>query len=418
MVNIENMFSNMINAATRLYVICLVVGLGALLSGMFFLGNGPYKTFTYATLVVPSAFFMIFNWRQVLSEYTQGAVIWVFISLLFIALSALWSTGTIDIITAIRRCILYWVSGFGVFYLYHFHRSLFTSVLIIAGAVSALMTLLLMIDYYFLIDNSVSTRFMLGTMDYFDLYQGRGYGALYNPLLFSHLLVFYLVMAVMFLSSGWVLSRIQCVLLAVSSIIFIVALLASQTRMALGLFTFICAYSVIWHYKLKGAIVVALALISIVALVLTAGESLLERGLSYRWDIWKEVLTQVSERPYLGFGYGTDVVVSPKGINKTWYDSHNIYLTILYYSGYVGLSFVLVAFVLLYRESSDLSNNRYIFNLWLIVLIFGGFTDGDGLLSRPSVHWFNLVMPFLLMIAMIRSEKIAQCQRLKSIAIS
>jgi O-antigen ligase len=347
------------------------------------------------------------NWRLVLSDYTQGAVIWVFMSLLFIALSALWSAGAIDIITAIRRCILYWVSGFGVFYLYHFHRSLFTSVFIIASAVSALMTLLWLIDYYFLIDNSVSIRFMSSTMDYFDLYQGHGYGALYNPLLFSHLLVFYLVAALTFLSSGWVLSRIQCVLLAVSSIIFIVALLASQTRMALGLFTFICAYSVIWHYKLKGAIVVAVTLIVIVALVLTAGESLLERGMSYRWDIWKEMFIQVSERPYLGFGYGTDVVVSPKGINKTWYDSHNIYLAILYYSGYLGLSFVLVAFFLLYRESKYLSTSRYIFNLWLIVLVFGGFTDGDGLLSRPSVHWFNLVIPCLLMISIIRSEKLS-----------
>lgn len=409
------MWSNINSNAVKLYVACLATGITCLLTGMFFLGSGPYKTLIYGTFVVPSVFFMMLNWRQVLSEYTQGAVRWVFIALLFIAMSTIWSTGDIDFSSAIRRCILYWISGYGIFYLYHYYRSLLVSVIVTASALAALMTLLWMIDYYFLMEQPFRWRFMgqsMGqSMDYFDLYQGRGYGALHNPLLFSHLLLFYLVATLMLFASGWRLSNIQKSLLALSSIVFIFALLASQTRMALGLLIFVCGYSVIWRYKFKGVIVVAIALVIIAALLMTVGESLIERGLSHRLDIWGVVLSQLAERPLLGYGYGSDIVVSPAGINKTWYDTHNIYLAILYYSGYLGLLLVLLAFTLLYRESKSLGSSRYIFNLWFIVLIFGGFTDGDGLLSRPSEHWFNLVLPCLLMIAIIRSAKLNEMTR-------
>lgn len=400
------MWSNINSNAVKLYVACLAAGITCLLTGMFFLGSGPYKTLVYGSFVVPTALFMLFNWRQVLCEYTQGAACWVFIALVFVAFSALWSSGDIDFSKAIRRCILYWVSGFGIFYLYHYYRSLFVSVLVFASVIAAFMTLLWMIDYYFIVDQVIGQRFMNGKMDYFDLYQGRGYGALHNPLLFSHLLVCYLVVAIMLFASGWFLSSVQKRLLVVTSTVFVIALLASQTRMALGLFAFVCAYSLIWRYKFKGIVIVAVALAIITVLVMTVGESLLERGLSYRLDIWKAVLAQLAERPLLGFGYGTDVVISPGGIGYTWYDTHNIYLAILYYSGYLGLSLVILAFAFLYRESKSLGESRYLFNLWFIVLIFGGFTDGDGLLSRPSEHWFNLVLPCLLMIAIIRSAKL------------
>lgn len=402
------MYSNINSIALKVYIASLVVGFSIVLSGMFFLSSGPYKTFIYGSLVVPTAFFMMFHWRQVLFDYTRGATLWVFLAFLFIALSALWANGDINLTRAVRRCILYWISGFGIFYLYHYHRSLFVSTLVFSAFVAAIMTLLWLIDYYFLIDHPVGLRFMSRATDYFDIYSGSGYGALYNPLLFSHLLVLYLVVTLMLFASGWTLSQRQKSALVFSSSIFVVALLASQTRMALGLFTFICAYSLIWRYKLQGVVIVAVALIVIAALVLTVGDTLLERGLSYRLDIWSAMIAQVAERPLLGYGYGTDVVVSPAGVGHTWYDTHNIYLAILYYSGYIGLSFILLAFAMLFRESKKLSSGRYIFNLWMIVLVLGGLTDGDGLLSRPSEHWFNLVLPCLLMIAIIRSDALAR----------
>lgn len=409
------MYSNINGIALKVYTSCLVVGFCIVLSGMFFLGSGPYKTFIYASLVVPTAFFMMFNWRQVVRDYTRGATLWVFLAFLFIALSSLWASGDIDLIRAVRRCILYWVSGFGIFYLYHHQRALFISSLIISSLVAAIMTLLWLVDYYFFFDHSLDRRFMSSTMDYFDLYSGLGYGALHNPLLFSHLLVLYLVLSLMLFASGWALSLRGKTVLIFSSSIFVVALLASQTRMALGLFTFICAYSLIWRYKLKGVIIVCVALVIIAALVLTVGDTLLERGLSYRLDIWSAMIAQVAERPLLGYGYGTDVVVSPTGVGHTWYDTHNIYLAILYYSGYIGLSLILLAFAMLFRESKKLSSGRYLFNLWMIVLVFSGFTDGDGLLSRPSEHWFNLVLPCLLMIAIVRSDALNRASELKPI---
>lgn len=409
------MYSNLNITALNIYITSLVIGFCIVLSGMFFLGSGPYKTFIYGSFVVPTAFFIMLNWRQIVFDYTRGAVLWVFLALLFTALSALWGSGDVDIVKAIRRCLLYWVSGFGIFYLYHYQRKLFVAALVLSGFISSVMTLLWLVDYYYLIDHQLGQRFMSKTMDYFDLYSGRGYGALYNPLLFSHLLVFNLVVALMLFASDWPLSRIQKVLLIVSSSVFIVALLASQTRMALGLFSFICAYSLVWHYKLKGLAIVVAGFVSMVVLLLTVGDALLERGLSYRLDIWSAMIAQVAERPLLGYGYGTDVVVSPKGVGHTWYDTHNIYLAILYYSGYIGLSLILLAFAMLFRESKKLSSGRYLFNLWMIILVFGGFTDGDGLLSRPSEHWFNLVLPCLLMIAIVRSDALNRASELKPV---
>lgn len=400
------MIKNLNERSRQFYTGIIAVGLFVVLCGMFFVDRGPYKTLVYDFLVIPAGIYSLFNFRKMLADYARGAMLFVFAALLFISLSSLWGSGDFTLSAAVRRWMLYWISGYALFYLYHYHLELFLKVLIVSSAVAALVTIFWMWDYYFVIDYPIGHRFMSGTMDSFDFYRGQGYGAIFNPLLFSHVLQFYLVAILILLSSAWSLTYAHKVTLIFSAIIFLLALAVSQTRMALGLFYLICAYSVIWRYRMKGALMVIGSLVVLVLFLLSYGAFLLERGSSYRFDIWYAIIIQTMENPWLGYGFGSDVVVSPKGVDHTWYDTHNIYLSVLYYSGYAGLLLLLASFINLYRESRGLLCSRYAFNLWLIVLVFGGFTDGGGLLSRPSEHWFNLVLPCMLMIAILRSDSL------------
>lgn len=404
------MLNNLIAVAERCSKFSLAVGYVVLLCGMLFVERGHYKTLVYISLVLPAVVCFLINIRCSLFEYLKGCVLWFFISILLLSLSVIWGDGGLSINSVLRRCALYFICGYGLFYLYHYHFSLFLVANVFALSLASAASLWFLYDYYAICEHPLSTRFLIGLKDCAGLFPGNYYGSLFNPLLYSHLLVFYIVMSLGFLLGERKLGRGPLIVLWMSFSVFFLALIVSQTRMAWLVVSIIFCYELFRHFKIKGLIFFSLFVLISILGVLLYGENMLARGDSGRIHIWREVLYMISDMPFFGHGIGSSIAISPSELQFTWHDTHNIYLALLYFTGVVGLVVMLTAIWRVCREARIVSDEKHFFILWLLVLIFGGMTDGDGLFSRPSEHWFNLILPSLLMLAFVRSNSLRQSE--------
>lgn len=141
-----------------------------------------------------------------------------------------------------------------------------------------------------------------------------------------------------------------------------------------------------------------LTLVAAAAIAFLAWDRLSERGVSLRPEIWQYVWDLCKQQPWFGDGlirYPLEVPTSegPK------YNTHNVFLTVLYYGGFVGLlQFVVLTFGNLYlswrdRLQSSVSLAAALLQLYaLVALQF----DGGNLLTRPADFWVLLWLPVAL----------------------
>jgi O-antigen ligase len=117
---------------------------------------------------------------------------------------------------------------------------------------------------------------------------------------------------------------------------------------------------------------------------------ILDRGTSYRLDIWSFTLTRVGERPLFGHGLAAYL-----GMSSFFTFPHNIFLSALFYTGIVGLTLLLLLVISItihlipawHRPGTPL-----LFALWVNVLC-GGLTDIGQLTTGPSPVWFFFWLP-------------------------
>jgi len=126
------------------------------------------------------------------------------------------------------------------------------------------------------------------------------------------------------------------------------------------------------------------------------GNSLMPRGDSYRPLIWQETLARVQESPWIGLGILTnDDVVAGK---LTFAHPHNLYLSVLFQGGILGLG--LFAWLLLrtLRETwLNFSHPDAKLALGSLALALPSYVlDGHELLDKVSDTWFLIWMPIAL----------------------
>ena len=139
----------------------------------------------------------------------------------------------------------------------------------------------------------------------------------------------------------------------------------------------------------------------------------LQRGLSYRTDIWMNVLSQIFERPWFGFGLGTPLVVQLPDIPYPFSDPHNMTLSVLYHGGITGcvlwLVMYAVGFWATWRQRN--SDESIVFMLALIYGVMATMTEGGSFISRPKEHWLLIWVPMALLFAsQLRSSGLAEHQ--------
>jgi O-antigen ligase len=122
--------------------------------------------------------------------------------------------------------------------------------------------------------------------------------------------------------------------------------------------------------------------------------SLMERGFSYRFDIWSQSLEIFMEKPLLGYGLGGDrpeIVLDIFSVQH----SHNIFLSNMLDAGLLGLFLLLSLFGLLFYWSLEYFKKTKNATFFCMVLFsfLANLVDGKSLLVSPDYQWIGFWLP-------------------------
>lgn len=360
----------------------LPLGLFALLTGMFWSGDRTlYNQLYYVLLALPALVLVVLR-PPLLRELVSSRIVLPFLVFsAFTLISISWS-GTDDNLASLLK------------------RPLYITLLIVA-AIAVQQTQPQRVRQIFIA--SMATAVVAGAVSLIVFLQGNeprllGYGALFNPLLTSHVYGFFLAMAIAALlcaREGFAIA------LVVATLVLAAVILATGSRTPLlGI-----GATMLWLAVLAGGRrgLIALAITAVAALfIVTLFPDLLgSRGLSYRPEIWREAVHQIAEHPLLGHGFDHPMEILVQGLDLAIRDPHNMILAVLYYEGVVGLVLWLwlygAALVTCWRQRHDAA--VLICSATLIYGLAASMTEGGAFLARPREHWFLIWIPFALLAA-------------------
>lgn len=227
-----------------------------------------------------------------------------------------------------------------------------------------------------------------------------GSGALTNPLLSSHLFGFYTVLFLfMTINTEKKTARITYCLTA---FIFLSMTIATGSRTPLLALTITLLWLSLISPNKRNIAALAIFTVFITATYFYAPELMLNRGLSYRPELWNVALEKIKNSPALGYGLGAETKFYINSIKTTFREPHNIHLSILYFTGILG--FIFWAGMHILALCTCIQNKRKpLFALASCLVIYGvtaGMTEGGGLLPRPKEHWFITWIPLALVVAL------------------
>lgn len=225
-------------------------------------------------------------------------------------------------------------------------------------------------------------------------YRLMGYGTLYNQLRSGFLFGAFATMAGWFATQRQQPAWIRAAAFAIAAVCALTTLLTGSRAPLLGLLT-----AAVWlSVSSRRCDHLFLILVGAAAVTFLAWDRLSERGVSLRPEIWQYVWELCKQHPWLGDGlirYPLEVPTSegPK------YNTHNIFLTILYYGGIVGLvqfvAIVCATFYLSWRDRLDSTISQLAALLQLYSVVALQF-DGVNLITRPADFWVTLWLPIAL----------------------
>lgn len=118
------------------------------------------------------------------------------------------------------------------------------------------------------------------------------------------------------------------------------------------------------------------------------------RGTSYRPAIWHASLAQISEHPWIGRGAGATL-----GFESFTFP-HDLYLSLLFYTGAVGLVLFLTLAARLIAGiiRRDAPDRGLLLALWANMLV-SGLTDYGQIIKGPSPLWYIVWVPIAFSVA-------------------
>ena len=167
---------------------------------------------------------------------------------------------------------------------------------------------------------------------------------------------------------------------------------------------FLCAASV-WRVRaFAGLAVLAGVWFSLPRAARQHGEAVLvERGSSHRFEVWHYTLGLIRDRPLFGHGLAANLhFVVGAGPKDALTFPHDLYLSLLFYSGAVGLLlFAAMAMLLSWRLLRAMRRPdaewAWLSALWLNVLVVG-LTDLGQITKGPGPIWFIVWLPVGLLL--------------------
>ncbi len=225
-----------------------------------------------------------------------------------------------------------------------------------------------------------------------------GYGALHNPLLTSHVFGFFLVLWI----AHWIHHRRFFQPAAMIAVAVLGALiLATGSRTPLLALTATIFWLGLMTGDRRGAIACGVLILTGAAIIILWPEAVVQRGFSYRPQIWAEAIRQALEFPAFGHGYNHALRIHIDGISYDFSDPHNMTLSVFYRGGVLGLVFwaalFLSALAVSWKNRKD--PMVFAFSATIVYGLVASMTEGGSFLSRPKEHWFLLWIPFALLTA-------------------
>ncbi|WP_318653466.1 O-antigen ligase family protein [Pseudomonas sp. PDM12] len=373
---------------TRLYDFIatrwLVGGYLILLTGMFWVSDGSQYTKFYYALIAAPALLGVLLMPQQIKPLLREPVVLCFLALsAWLLISMGWSRTDDGVGSLAKRPLYVFMLFAGCALIALRNEELLLKTLRIGAGIGALAAL---INVAWFMHTAVPGDRLIGT------------GALRNPLLTSHVLGF--------LCTYWVaawLSRSERrdwlpILMALP---LLAALLATGSRTPLmGL-----AMTSVWMLLMSGKRAIYLVtalLLGACAAYLVAPEIILQRGMSFRPELWGDAWRQAGQHLWIGAGYESKFEFDIPGVGHLLHDPHNVELAVLLELGMVGLGVwaAMYGFALARCLHLRALPQLQIASALLIYGICAGLTEGGNYLSRPNESWFLIWIPLALLAAL------------------
>ena len=365
--------------------ILLFLGIFFLFSGMLILQKtSHYQTVFYILVLGPSIVITMISPRKSITNLSNITKIFIIFSI-WSSISILWSDTQENIFTVIKRSV-YILSLFLAFSILSREKTNNIIKIMIASGIT-----ISFISVYSLFEfqNSHTTDRLVGE------------GALTNPLLSSHIYGFFLVF---FLCLGIMSDNFKNkTAYLICTIILLITVLATGSRTPiLALATTLIWVAFILKNK-KSIIIITSSIITLTIIYFTSPETFLNRGLSYRPELWSIAIEKIKSQPVLGYGFDSSIGFHIDSLDITFREPHNIHLSIFFFTGIIGFALWgamhVYALWMCWKNKED--------SLFLIasaLLVYGiaaGMTEGGGLLPRPKEHWFITWIPLAFVSALL-----------------
>lgn len=361
----------------------LVFGYLVLLTGLFWVNDGSqYTRLYYALVATPALLGLLLIPKQSLVILQEPVVLWFLALSAWLLASLSWSQTDGEFSSLAKRPLYVLMLFAGCALMALKDHNLLLKALRIGAGLGALAALINVA--WFLHSSSHGERLI-------------GSGALRNPLLTSHVLGF--------LCTYWIaawLSRVDHGWLPILLVLpLLVALLATGSRTPLMGLALTSAWMVLISGK-RAIVLVATLLLGAAVVYLTVPEVLLQRGTSFRPELWSNALVQAGQHLWLGAGYESKFEFHIMGVGYTLYDPHNVELAVLLELGLIGLFLwtAMYTFALLRCLSLRHLPQVQLASALLIYGLCAGLTEGGNYLSRPNESWFLIWIPLALLSAL------------------
>lgn len=218
--------------------------------------------------------------------------------------------------------------------------------------------------------------------------------------------------------------NIDLVILLSSIVLVGAVLFFSQSRGPILSYSLLLILSFIFSLfclNKKNRIILTIGVVIVLAIVGLAVSSpiinhMIERGTSYRLDIYLAVLTSPPDSLLIGIGSQGDFTQSPAGlslqesIGSPIKHPHNLFLSVYYQSGIFALLGLLSLLACLLRSiisrGTEIPISRFPALLFFSVVLLLNTTDGSGIVDRPSPEWMFFWFPYAVISGIFAKPKL------------
>ncbi|HEY0563338.1 MAG TPA: O-antigen ligase family protein [Methylophilus sp.] len=377
------------------------------IAGFFFFPKGQLHNQAFLAIFLLPALWLMLKIKVPFKPFLASRLFWVTcIFCLYYAISTAWGThkDMDGVMSEIKRAFYFYAFWLVIFFTYYLQPSrlyVLAKFTTMAGLLSVLVVSAL---FYGLDHSTIADRL-------------TGFGRLRNPLWVAAL---YGAMATMMLCV--VLQKEQANKLRYFAffIFFFTATLLTHSRGPIISMAAVClliffASQLSIKLKIQITTVSLVILFALSLIFLAAYQADIERGQSYRLDLWLGFLQFTKHHLILGNGAGTNLYInSPGNFAHGWSHYHNVYLGSLVELGLVGLSLHLLVIALTIRLGWRYRQELAI-NIALMVFIFScliGITYGQGVIERINAQWIIFWLPIAVII--MRELECKQLKRLQA----